>query len=186
MQSKVYILSWPSGVGKTTVWDILLKENDLGLKKIITTTTRNKREWEIDWLDYYFLNKENFQKKIEDDEFIEYAIVHDNYYWSTYDELDNILRNNFIALYIVDPQWAIFLKEKLKNKYDIITFFLLPPSEEDLKQRLLDRWTETEESFNIRFDESLEQMKQKNNYDFCIVNSDLKKTIEDFKKIIIN
>ena len=184
---KVFVLSWPSWVGKTTIWEQFDKlHNTWKVKKVVTSTTRPKRNYEIHWRDYYFLNIEDFRKKIKNKEFIEYAEVHNNFYGSTYEELDNILDNKQFPLYIVDPQWVRYLKDTLKWAYDVKTIFILPPSEDVLKKRLLSRGEdENSENFKIRVNESLIWLEWKNNYDYNIVNDDLEKAVEEFKNIIL-
>ena len=184
MSKKIYIISWPSGVGKTTIWKILVDMDDLLFEKVITTTTRCPREGESYGVHYYFVEKEKFSRLIEQNRMIEYAIVHGNYYWSSYEELDRILDIWKIPLYIVDPQWAKFLKDKLIKDYDVSTIFLMPPSEDELVKRLNNRWTETQESFDLRLKESLDQIKDKDFYDYTIINDDIDKTIDEFISII--
>ncbi len=184
---KVFILSGPSWVGKTTIWEEFDKKyNNWKIKKIITTTTRKKRNYEIDWKDYYFLDVETFRNKIKNKEFIEYAEVHNNFYGSTYEELEKILDNKQFPLYIVDPQGVKFLKETLKWVYDVKTIFILPPSEEILKERLVKRWEDkNSENFKIRVNESLIWLESKDTYDFNIINNDLDSAVQEFKNITL-
>ncbi len=186
MKKRVYIMSWPSWVGKTTVWEIIINSDNLNFEKIITTTTRQPRDDEFYWVHYYFVEEEKFDRLVESWSLIEYAKVHWNYYWSTYEELERILHEWLIPLYIVDHQWALFLKEKLKDDYDVVTVVLLPPNKDELLKRLNKRWTETEETLKIRFQESMEQLEEKDFYDYEIVNDNLEKTVEEFIKITKN
>jgi len=124
-QSTIFIISWPSWVWKTTLWTILSQQkDDLKIEKVITTTTRTQRPWEIHWKDYYFVSIEDFGKLIKEDKLVEWAEVHNNFYWSTYDELNRILSKWYRPLYIVDPQWAKYLKKVLSSDYNVITIFL--------------------------------------------------------------
>ena len=182
---KIFILAGPSWVWKTTLWESFKKKYpDFSVEKIITSTTRTKREGEVDWKDYYFLSLEEFKQKVENKEFVEYAEVHNNFYWSTYEELERILKENKYPLYIVDPQWVKFLKEKLSWLYDVKTIFILPPSEEELKKRLIKRWESPDsEDFKIRVKESLIWLAEKDNYDYQIINDDLNNALEQLKSI---
>ena len=182
---KVFILAGPSWVWKTTLWQKFKeKYPQFPVEKIITSTTRPRRDGEIHGRDYYFLSLEEFKDKIENKEFIEYAEVHNNFYGSTYEELERILKKGKFPLYIVDPQWVKFLKEKLSWIYDVKTIFILPPSEEELKRRLIKRGeTPDSESFKIRLKESLIWLAEKDNYDYQIVNDDLDKAVEELKNI---
>ena len=183
---KVFILSWPSWVGKTTIYEEYMKNNGVEkIQKIITTTTRSKRDYETHWKDYYFVSIKEFQKLIDNGKLIEYAKVHWNFYGSTYDELEKIISNWKIPLYIVDPQWVKYLSKVLWEKYDVKTIFILPPSKEELKKRLIKRWeTQNSKSFQTRVNESLKWLEEKDDYDYHIVNDDLKKAVEEFSKIV--
>ena len=183
---KIFILSWPSGVWKTTIYEEFNKKySNSKLKKIITTTTREKRDYEEDWKDYYFIDFDTFSKKIRKWDFIEYAEVHDNFYGSTFEELEKIINSWNYPFYIVDPQWVKFLKSKLSWLYDVKTIFILPPSVEELKKRLLWRWEdENSKDFKLRVNESLIWLEEKDKYDFNIVNNDLEQAVEEFKNII--
>ena len=183
---KVFILSWPSWVGKTTIYEEYMKNNGVEkIQKIITTTTRSKRDYETHWKDYYFVSIKEFQKLIEDWKFIEYAKVHNNFYGSTYEALENIILKNKTPFYIVDPQWVRYLKNVLSWKYNVKTIFILPPNKEELEKRLIKRGeSENSESFQTRINESLKWLSEKDNYDYHIVNDDLKRAVEEFKKII--
>ncbi len=183
---KIIILSGPSWVGKTTIWQKFKeKYPNFPIEKIITTTTRNPRPNEIDWKDYYFVSLDKFKDLIQNHQLIEYAEVHNNFYGSTYDELERILNSGKSALYIVDPQWVKFLKSKLSSLYDVKTIFILPPSIEELKNRLLKRWEDpNSESYKIRVNESLVWLAEKDDYDFQIVNDNLDKAVEEFKNIV--
>lgn len=184
--SKIIIISWPSAVWKTTIWNVLLWKAYLNLEKVVTTTTRSLRNWELNWLDYYFTTKEDFENRISNGEFIEYANVHWNYYWSTYSELERILKKQKNVFYNVDPQWAKTLKNNLENKYNVTSIFLLPSSIEELKKRLKNRGEEDESNLQKRLDESQKRIQEKDFYDYNVVNSDFYKTIENIEKIIMN
>ena len=186
MSNRVFIISWPSGVWKTTIWKLLVDMDTLNFEKIVTTTTRQPREWESYWLHYYFVDSDRFHRLIEQWRMIEYAFVHWNYYWSTYEELERIISDWKIPLYIVDHQWAVFLKDKLTSDYKVETILLYPPSELELRKRLKERWSEDDTSFKVRFEESMEQLKHKDFYDHIIVNDIIEETIDKFIELISN
>lgn len=183
---KVFILSWPSWVGKTTIYEQYIKQKkDDKIQKIITTTTRKKRDYEKHWKDYYFISIDEFRKLIKNDELIEYAKVHENFYGSTYEELEKILENKKIPLYIVDPQWVKFLKNTLSWMYDVRTIFILPPNKEELKKILIKRWEdENSQSFKTRLNDSLIWLEEKDHYNYNIINDDLETALKEFEKII--
>ena len=169
----IFILSGPAWAGKTTIWHAI--EHDAQhVEKVITTTTRSIREWEIDGEHYHFISKEEFEKKIHHGDLIEYAIVHTNYYGSTSTELERILQQNKSPIYIIEPQGMIHLKPLLEDRgYTVVTIFLLPPSIDELKKRLHARGTETPEQFEIRLATALTELEQQDFYDIKIVNNEL-------------
>lgn len=184
--NSIVILSWPSWVWKTTIWYKLISNHPNFFEKIVTTTSRSIRDWEKNWIDYYFISKNQFEKKIEQGDLIEYAQVHGNYYGSTYSELHRILEAWKIPMYIVDPQWAIYLKNSLSNDFLVTSFFILPPSIDELSNRVTNRWTESEEQIKIRMENANYELQTKNKFDYNIVNDDFDKAIEDFEKIFKN
>lgn len=112
----VFILSGPSGVGKTTVWDEIRSNHSDRVEKIVTTTTRAPRPGETDGIHYYFLSKTEFEAEILSGNMIEYALVHGNYYGSSAGELDRIVSHAKSPVYIVDPQGMAHLKPELKRR----------------------------------------------------------------------
>jgi len=174
-------------VGKTTVWEVLQQEYTSRLEKIVTTTTRAKREGEIEGKHYYFLSREEFQSRIDSGDMIEYALVHGNYYGSTFKELERIMELGKYPLYIIDPQGMVYLKPLLEHRsYTVQTFFLLPPSIEELRFRLSGRGTEHSEHLELRLANALVEMEEQDFYDHKIVNTDLNKTIQTLANIIFS
>ena len=181
----VFILSGPSGVGKTTVWDEIRSKHPDRIEKIVTTTTRAPRAGEIHGTHYYFLSKAEFEAKIERSEMIEFALVHGNYYGSTVDELERIVSHGRHPLYIVDPQGMAHLKPELTRRgYGVSTVFLLPPSIDVLKERLRGRGTEDDSALSIRLANALVEMEEQNFYDHKIVNDSLENAVEGVAKVL--
>jgi guanylate kinase len=140
------VISGPSGAGKGTICKALSEDQDLWIS--VSATTREPRSGEIDGVNYFFLNKQEFIDKINEDDFFEYAEVYGNYYgtpkWKT---LEAIYSGKDVVLEI-DIQGAL----KVKQQYpEGVFIFILPPSMEELKQRIINRGTETEESLRRRF-----------------------------------
>ncbi|MFA6091284.1 MAG: guanylate kinase [Candidatus Gracilibacteria bacterium] len=183
--SHILILSGPSGVGKTTIWETLQIKHSTHIEKIVTTTTRSKREGEIEGKHYYFLSREEFQSRIDSGDMIEYALVHGNYYGSTFGELERIVQLGKYPLYIIDPQGMVHLKPLLQHRsYTVQTFFLLPPSIDELRARLSGRGTEHSDNLELRLANALVEMEEQDFYDHKIINTNLSETIESLSEII--
>ncbi|HBB27243.1 TPA: guanylate kinase [Candidatus Gracilibacteria bacterium] len=183
----ILILSGPSGVGKTTIWEALHTKYIDHLEKIVTTTTRIKREGEIEGKHYYFLSRAEFQSRIDSGDMIEYALVHGNYYGSTFEELERIIELGKYPLYIVDPQGMVHLKPLLEHRgYTVQTFFLLPPSIEELRIRLSGRGTEQSDHMELRLANALVEMEEQDFYDHKVINTTLEETMESLASIIFS
>ncbi|MDQ1344258.1 MAG: guanylate kinase [Patescibacteria group bacterium] len=177
-QYTVFILSGPSGVGKTTVWDEIRSKHVDRVERIVTTTTRAPRPGEVHGTHYYFLSKGEFESKIVAGEMIEYALVHGNYYGSSSEELERIVSHGKNPVYIVDPQGMAHLRPELMRRgYRVSTVFLMPPSIDELKSRLRGRGTEDDDSLNIRLANAMVEMEEKDFYDYQIVNDALENAV---------
>ena len=131
----LFVLSAPSGTGKTTVADRLLKSCPK-VKRIITTTTRPRREGEVQGVDYIFIDREEFERKIEEGYFLEYANVYGHYYGTPKDQVLKNEEEGIDSLLVIDVQGA----KKIRDAYpESVLIFLMPPSIEELRRRLLGR-----------------------------------------------
>ena len=178
-RGKVFIISGPSGVGKTTIAEAILKELK-DVRKTISCTTRGPRKGERDGKDYRFLAKEEFEKLIKKGAFLEWASILGNLYGTLKAEVDGILRGGKDALLCIDVQGAKQVKEKLPQA---ISIFILPPNLGELKKRLIKRGEE-EKEVERRLKLAKREVKEIYRYDYYVVNDDLKKAIELVKYII--
>ncbi|MDY6934231.1 MAG: guanylate kinase [Spirochaetota bacterium] len=178
--NKAIVISAPSGTGKTTLIKGLVSEDDR-FAFVVSTTTRPKRASEIDGNSYYFVSVDEFSKMIDDDEFVEWAIVHENYYGTTKKDLDRINSLGKIPLFDVDVQGARQLKEKLREH---ISIFILPPSIEAIRERLMDRGTDSEEEINKRLKNIRNELREIHNYEYIIVNDVVSNALGDLRAII--
>ncbi len=174
----VYILSAPSGTGKTTVGNLLLRELPF-LERVVTATTRKPREGEVHGRDYYFLSEEEFLKRIEEDFFLEWAKVYRYYYGTPREEVERITSKGKDALLIIDVQGAFEVKKKLPNAFAI---FLLPPSLDELERRLK---TRGEKEIRTRLEWAKGEIPCARFFDYIVVNDDLEETVGEIKSVLI-
>ena len=175
----LFVISAPSGTGKTTVCHYLLDKYN-NLKLSISSTTRKPREKEVNGKDYFFLSKDDFLEKIRIGGFLEYAQVFDNLYGTSIDVVHKTMSNGFNMLFDID--WQGMRKIKASERFNIITVFLLPPSLEELERRLIKRGDRSKE-INKRINHFIDDIQKANEYDYIIVNDDLDKTCKVISNI---
>ena len=178
----VIVISGPSGVGKDATI-ARIKQSGLKFHHVTTATTRNKRPGETDGVDYFFISREVFKDRINKGEFLEYAEVYGNYYGVLKSEVRQGLISNLDVLIKVDVQGAVTLKKKIP---DAVFIFLLPPSAEDLHQRIRSRKSDTDEAVGLRMGMLTEELKSLALFDYAVVNhnNDLDETVTTVKEII--
>ncbi len=182
MLGKVIILCAPSGSGKTTLAKHLLSNELFNLKFSVSTTTRKKREGEIDGKDYHFLSLNEFKNKIDNDEFIEYEQVYeDTFYGTLKSEVNSLIENNNI-IFDVDVVGAESLKNYFGDKS--LSVFIAPPSIEELENRLISRAKNNKEEINQRINKAKEEMNKKDSFDTILINDDLNKAKNNLSKIV--
>ena len=166
----IVILSSPSGAGKTTLVKRISLENNFKIS--ISHTTRKPRTDETNGKDYFFINKDEFQKLISKDEFLEYAKVFENYYGSTKSKVIESLNNGQNVIFDIDWQGTEQIKKKKLN-YKLITFFILPPSKTELFNRLKSRDMKDKNIVEKRMKQFDEDINHWENYDFVVINDNL-------------
>lgn len=170
-EGKALIFSAPSGSGKTTIVKHLLK-NNLALNFSISACTRPKREAEVDGKDYYFLSLEDFQKKISDNQFVEWEEVYsDSYYGTLKSEVERIWAEGNTVVFDVDVKGAVKLKDYFGDQ--ALAVFIRVPSLEVLKERLAARGTETETSLKARIEKATYELTFEDKFDITIINDKL-------------
>ena len=167
---KMIILSSPSGAGKTTLVKKISEEKKYRIS--ISHTTREPRINEINGKDYYFISKHEFKSLIDKDSFLEYAQVFQNMYGSTKEKVFQNLSQGFNVLFDIDWQGTEQIK-KQTLKYDLITFFILPPSKEVLLQRLISRGESKEQIIQMRMQQFDKDVLHWVDYDYVVINEDL-------------
>ena len=174
------VISSPSGAGKTTIAKKLVSKK-LNIELSVSLTTRKPRSSEINKVDYYFVSKKFFQSKIKQKHFLEHAKVFDNFYGTSQKEITNKLSKGKNILLDIDWQGARQVRKKMPT--DTVSIFILPPSLKVLKQRLMKR--ESSLAFvNKRMSKAKKEIAHWNEYDYAVVNKDLKECLKEIKKIL--
>jgi guanylate kinase len=175
-----FIISAPSGTGKTTVCNIL-KQKLPALKFSVSHTTREPRDNEKDGIDYHFISKNIFEEKIKHDKFIEWAKVYQYYYGTAFVSIDSHKKNGDDVLIELDVQGAKSLR---KLYYEAIFIFILPPSLKELEIRLRNRDTESESAIKDRLESSKNEVQQCKLYNYILTNINVEETAENIISII--
>lgn len=181
-EGKIIIISAPSGTGKSTIINSIIDNEDLRLSFSVSATNRSPREGEVDGVNYYYLTTEEFQKRIKDDAFIEFEEVYPGRYYGTLkSEVKRVLENGFNLILDIDVKGGLNVK---KQYPDAVSIFIQPPSIECLKERLINRKTDSMEVINERVSKAEYELSFSKQYDYNVVNDVLETAIEEVKNII--
>lgn len=178
---RLLVLSGPSGVGKTTVADRLLREE--GIERVVTATTRAPRPGEVPGVDYHFLTRDEFEEGIREGRFLEHAHVHENLYGTPRDAVEAGLRAGKNLLLNIDVQGAAILRETARD-LDTVSVFLLPPSPQVLEERLRGRGTETAGELERRLETARHELERRDEYDHRVVNDILEEACQRILEIL--
>lgn len=174
------VLSGPSGVGKDTICDGLLKDSK-DVRLSVSMTTRTPREGEIDGKSYFFVDNHKFEKEISSNNLLEYANVHGNYYGTPKSYVEEQINKGNIVLLEIDVQGAMKIKDIIDNA---VFVFLAPPSMEELERRITTRGTDNKDVISTRLKNAEIEMEYKEKYDYCVINEDVQDTVDEIKSII--
>ncbi len=174
------VISGPSGSGKGTVSQELMSKRD-DIVFSISATTRKPRPTEINGENYFFLTHEEFEEMDAQGEFLESAFVHTNYYGTPKEFVLEEIEKGEIVLLEIDVQGALQVKKNYKN---VVFVFLLPPTMDELRNRIVKRGTETEEDINTRFENAFKELDFVGEYDYFVVNDEVKNAVKDIEAII--
>ena len=177
----MFILSSPSGAGKTTL-SRLLRQNDPNITMSISYTTRKKRSNEEDGVDYFFVSEKDFEKKADEKFFYEFAEVFGNYYGTPRKRVENELASGRDVLFDIDWQGTRRLTAKARD--DIVSVFILPPSMEELARRLKTRAQDTDEVIAQRMERAHDEISHWDEYDYVVVNDSIDYSLQNVLYIL--
>ncbi len=181
-QAQLFIVSAPSGAGKTSLVRRTIKELDkLGVS--ISHTTRGMRPGETDGEDYFFTDRATFEQMIEQDQFLEYAEVFGNYYGTSVAAVQQNLNNGTDVILEIDWQGAAQVRQKLD---DVVSIFILPPSRASLIERLKGRGQDSDDVIERRTGEAVLEMQQYHRADYLIINDDFDQALMELKSVIVS
>jgi len=172
---KLFVISAPSGAGKTTLIKKVLNRFK-SLSYSVSHTTRSPRENEKNGLDYFFISPAEFEEKITLNHWLEWAKVHDNYYGTSREFVRNCLEKGQSLILDIDVQGA---GQIMDSDMDLVSIFIMPPSLEVLSQRLENRGTDSKEVIARRLENAKSEIVQKDKYKYIVVNNDLNEAIEE-------
>ncbi|OVE76304.1 guanylate kinase [bacterium F11] len=175
------VLSAPSGGGKTTLADHLLKKKGSKLIRSISCTTRAPRAGEKDGVDYYFIGEKEFKRRIDDGEFLEWAMVHNYMYGTPIQAITEDLTKGNDVLLVIDPQGGVSVRKIYPHG---IFIFVVPPTWEDLKKRLKKRGQDKPKDMKVRIENASKELEYLTLYDYLVVNQNLKKAVAEVEAII--
>jgi guanylate kinase len=177
----IFIVSAPSGAGKTTLCKRIMETLD-NLRTSVSFTTRQPRNGEVDGEDYFFVTEKKFRSMISKGEFVEWAEVHGNLYGTSRRRLDRMIREGYDVILDIDTQGARQIRKTFKGG---VFIFILPPSMTELRGRLENRKSNTKEDMERRLKRAVEEIREYKLYDYVIVNDSLKDSLRAFESIIL-
>lgn len=184
MKGKLLIFSAPSGAGKSTIVQHLMKQN-MGLEFSISATSREPRQDEVDGREYHFITPEAFRQKIKENAFIEWEEVYpDQYYGTLYSEVERIWNGGDHAIFDIDVLGGLNLKKEFGDM--ACSIFVQAPSREVLEQRLRARGTDDEASLQKRLGKAIYEMEHASRFDHIVVNDSLEEALAKAEKIVRN
>ena len=175
------VITAPSGTGKTTIYRKLMdKRADLSF--CVSCTTRKQRKGEREGIDYYFIDRDRFMEKVKRGEFIEWAEVHGELYGTDKKAFEKCVQNGRVCIFDLDVQGALNF---IKVFPESVTVFIQPPGIESLRDRLLKRGTEDEDSIKRRLDNAKKELEKKDTFQYIVVNNRVDEAVEEIERIII-
>lgn len=179
-KGSLFIVSAPSGAGKTTLCKELCKSMPM-LKHSVSYTTRSRRKGERDGVHYYFVDRAEFRKMIGRGELAEWAVVYGNFYGTSIKKMEELMNKGYDIILDIDIHGAMQMKRRHK---DAVYIFILPPSTKVLQTRLRGRMSDSDDTIKERLAEAKDEMRNYRNYDYVIVNDDLESALLKLEAIV--
>ena len=180
--SNIFIISAPSGCGKTSLVRELCQTYSF-LEQTVSYTTRTIRSGEVDGQDYHFISKDEFIENKKNNKFIESQNVYDNFYGTTYESINEILASGKDAILEIDYKGMLLIKSKIPSSQSI---YILPPSIEELEKRLFDRGLDSDEVIEKRVSQAKDELKYVKFADYTVMNDNFAEATKSLKAIILN
>lgn len=177
------VVSGPSGAGKDSIMNEVIKNKRVNAWISISMTSRLPRGKEENGKDYFFVTKEQFEENIKEGNFLEYASYNGNYYGTPKNKIEEYLNKGIDVILIIEIQGALQIKELIK---DALFIFIMPPSMEELKKRLENRKTESQEKILSRFKTAYQEINEVTKYNYVVVNDDLENAVNKVESILIS
>lgn len=179
------IMSGPSGVGKGTIREELMKKDDLNLHYSVSMTTRGMRPGEVNGREYYFVSREDFDQNIKNDNLLEWAEFVGNRYGTPRDKVEQMRNEGKNVMLEIEVNGTAQVLNKVHDE-GVISIFIAPPSLEELEKRLRGRGTESDEVIKSRVAKATQEFGFKDQYKYIVVNDDLSKAVDDVRQIILH
>lgn len=180
-RGNLVVISGPSGAGKGSIINEIVKENDQ-VWLSISMTSRSIRGEEVNGREYYFITREEFEHKIEEGELLEYTEYSGNYYGTPRGKINEHLQSGEDVILEIEIEGALKIKELVK---DALFIFIMPPNMKELRTRLVNRKTETEEKINRRFKRAYQEINEVTKYNYVVVNDELDRAVSKVKAILL-
>ena len=180
--SNIFIISAPSGCGKTSLVRVLCQTYSY-LEQTVSYTTRTIRSGEVDGQDYHFISKDEFIESKKNNKFIESQNVYDNFYGTTYESINKILTSGKDAILEIDYKGMLLIKSKIPSSQSI---YILPPSIQELEKRLFDRGLDSDEVIEKRVSQAKDELKYVKFADYTVMNDNFADATKSLKAIILN
>ena len=182
-RGSLVIISGPSGAGKDTVVNNYVKKNKKNAWVSVSCTSREMRPGDEEGVSYFFISREQFEEKIKNGDFLEYAEYNGNYYGTPKESIEERLQNGIDVILVIEVQGALKVKELVP---EAIFIFIMPPSMSELRKRLVARKTESKDKILNRFKRAYQEINEVSNYNYVVINDDVKTAVDKVSAILLS